>query len=193
MRSRWATGCVRNTAAWTPWRDPAEPLSAVERAELLRLRKQVAEQEKDLAPLGGARPGGTPRSARSARSTSSYDQPRPIRPHNPVSTFRGNLTYQRGTSRGTATTSSTTTGTTSPFHGTVDAALAVTAWPSPAWLTAAYPTPAMRSSATLAARIRHVRRGPEAGLGTSGSGSAGRKKFHLGPDGRQGSPGRSVA
>ena len=33
---------------------PAEPLSAVERAELLRLRKQVAEQEKDLAFLGKA-------------------------------------------------------------------------------------------------------------------------------------------
>ena len=32
----------------------AEPLSAAERAELLRLRKQVAEQEKDLAFLGKA-------------------------------------------------------------------------------------------------------------------------------------------
>ncbi len=33
---------------------PAEPLSAAERAELLRLRKQVAEQEKDVAFLGKA-------------------------------------------------------------------------------------------------------------------------------------------
>ncbi len=31
-----------------------EPLSAAERAELLRLRRQVAEQEKDLAFLGKA-------------------------------------------------------------------------------------------------------------------------------------------
>jgi len=37
-------------------------------------------------------PGGTPRSAKSARSTSSYDQPRPTRPHNPVSTFPALLT-----------------------------------------------------------------------------------------------------
>lgn len=32
----------------------AEPLSPAERAELLRLRRQVAEQEKDLAFLGKA-------------------------------------------------------------------------------------------------------------------------------------------
>ena len=32
----------------------SEPLSAAERAELVRLRKQVAEQEKDLAFLGKA-------------------------------------------------------------------------------------------------------------------------------------------
>lgn len=31
-----------------------EPLSGAERAELLRLRRQVAEQEKDLAFLGKA-------------------------------------------------------------------------------------------------------------------------------------------
>ena len=31
-----------------------EPLSSAERAELLRLRRQVAEQDKDLAFLGKA-------------------------------------------------------------------------------------------------------------------------------------------
>jgi transposase-like protein len=31
-----------------------EPLSAAERAELLRLRRQVSEQDKDLAFLGKA-------------------------------------------------------------------------------------------------------------------------------------------
>jgi transposase len=34
-----------------------EPLSSAERSELLRLRRQVAEQEKDLAFLGKATHG----------------------------------------------------------------------------------------------------------------------------------------
>ena len=44
-----------SVGGWRRWREARdEPLSAAERAELLRLRRQVAEQDKDLAFLGKA-------------------------------------------------------------------------------------------------------------------------------------------
>ena len=44
-----------SVAGWTRWLDRRdEPLTAAERTELLRLRRQVAEQDKDLAFLGKA-------------------------------------------------------------------------------------------------------------------------------------------
>lgn len=51
----WVRDERRRMAAASPAAgDDSAPLSAAERAELLRLRKLVAEQEKDLAFLGKA-------------------------------------------------------------------------------------------------------------------------------------------
>ena len=50
----WVRDERRRMAAAAPAGDDGAPLSAVERAELVRLRKLVAEQEKDLAFLGKA-------------------------------------------------------------------------------------------------------------------------------------------
>lgn len=51
-RACWAGGLPMNAAASKPLRCIVNsPLSGAERAELLRLRKQVAEQDKDIAFL----------------------------------------------------------------------------------------------------------------------------------------------
>ena len=50
--ARWVRDERRRTEAVAATSD--EPLSPAERSELLRLRRQVAEQEKDLAFLGKA-------------------------------------------------------------------------------------------------------------------------------------------
>lgn len=50
----WVRDERRRMAAATPAGDDTTPLSSAERAELIRLRKLVAEQDKDLAFLGKA-------------------------------------------------------------------------------------------------------------------------------------------